>query len=385
MLLILLVTGALYRWTNNIFPIPLNQQYTVIFFLLGLMAIAIVTRSKRHQLIGKKTVLYLWLTLFLFLIGVEFYHFIIGNGLGINVIRGLIYSATGMILGRQFAESSTIRLQQGKNTITVALLLLLTVELILQNTFSKSFSSQFGYISVFWLALKIISRKFPIEYTYPETNWYDYLLFIAIIATALHNEIIGLLISAIFIPLLIMGALRTALMVMATIFGFIIYGDYYDFDIFDNISELIRLITFGFSVNDYVSEDYFAKNSGGQEISGYIRNKTNLLVVQEFFSNPVFGVGARNVKSISVFTYYTHTYAIFLLGAYGIFAIAIFWVQVTSFATGARFLDVMKLVGISLIITSFAGEYYLACSFLGAWLFASMKLTYTKSRSIQID
>jgi len=139
----------------------------------------------------------------------------------------------------------------------------------------------------------------------------------------------------------------------------------------------IQTLLFGYNSEDYMSERQVDRPIAAQTTTLYIRNKTNSLVLHEFYENPLIGIGSENIKNIKVHGYYTHSYPIFLMGSYGIFGIIILICQILSFIP---LLDIKFIFYFSILIfplLMIVGEIYIAIPFFLSLMFFNNEYYYS--------
>lgn len=83
------------------------------------------------------------------------------------------------------------------------------------------------------------------------------------------------------------------------------------------IANQLSLMTKGLNLFDrnYTHAEGYSLDS--DIISAYSRIKTNLLMLDEFIKNPIFGIGFQSSKQLTSFGYISHTYYLFPLTSYG--------------------------------------------------------------------
>jgi hypothetical protein len=97
------------------------------------------------------------------------------------------------------------------------------------------------------------------------------------------------------------------------------------------------------------AEGYNMENS---TVSALSRIQSNLLVLAEFFKNPLVGIGYQQVAAIQSFGYMSHTYYLFPLTAYGVLGVMPYVIMLTRiFFRGLR-LNYEETIATALFVTT---------------------------------
>jgi hypothetical protein len=85
----------------------------------------------------------------------------------------------------------------------------------------------------------------------------------------------------------------------------------------DSLAEKIRSSLVGLNFEKELSLQYLV-SKGDQFYSTYVRNKTNMVLILNFFEHPVIGNGMHDIYNTRVASYMSHTLWLFPFVAYGI-------------------------------------------------------------------
>lgn len=90
-------------------------------------------------------------------------------------------------------------------------------------------------------------------------------------------------------------------------------------------------------INNLLSDSIISNNDvlniNNQYASTFIRHKSNILALEAFYENPIFGAGIYEVKNEKRWnkTYYSHTYQVLIISAYGFYGMILFIVLFYTF------------------------------------------------------
>jgi hypothetical protein len=185
---------------------------------------------------------------------------------------------------------------------------------VFKNSLNIDYEFLLGENHISYLAISALFLLLYYPFTLFKKQWKNTIALILLVITPISVGNLGGVITMSIILLLYLKPWK-ALLIFFT--GFIyLYTNLSS----NEIHQSYLMITYGMTFEPPL-DPYYILNLNNQFTSTYIRNKTNMIALQEFINNPLFGTGLFQIKETLRYAgFYTHSWLFFVLSSYGIFS-----------------------------------------------------------------